>query len=74
MEHEGDSDISSNWRARYSHQRIDKGSGGLINDSIVEIGQNTKKSPGNLRRLAVTRVPVEKPSANAGVKNSRISK
>ena len=25
------------------------------NDSIVEIGQNTEKSPGDLRRLTVTR-------------------
>ena len=27
---------------------------GYPNNSIVEIGQNTKKSPGDLRRLAVT--------------------
>ena len=29
------------------------------NYSIVEIGQNTKKSPGNLRRLVVTQTLVE---------------
>ena len=29
------------------------------NDSIVENGQNTKKSPGDLRRLAVTQTPVK---------------
>ena len=29
------------------------------NYSIVELGQNTKKSPENLRRLAVTQPPVE---------------
>ena len=27
--------------------------------TIVEISQNTKKSPGNLGRLAVTQTPVE---------------
>ena len=45
-----------------------KGSGGLGNKrtsghhpdySIVEIGQNTEKSPRDLRRLAVTQSPVE---------------
>ena len=30
------------------------------NYSIIGIGQNTKKSPGNLRRLAVTQNPMEK--------------
>ena len=29
------------------------------NYSIVEIGQNTTKSPGDLRRFAVTQTPVE---------------
>ena len=29
------------------------------NYSIVEIGQNTEKSPGNLRRLTVTQTPVK---------------
>ena len=28
--------------------------------SIIEIGQNTEKSPGDLRRLAVTQTPVRK--------------
>ena len=36
---------------------------------IVELGQNTEKSPGDLRRLAVFSDCSEKPSANAGVKN-----
>ena len=62
MEHE------SNWCTRYSHQRIGTGIGGLgnektnedhLNYSIVEIGQNTKKSPRNLRTLAVTQTPME---------------
>ena len=29
------------------------------NNSIIKIGQNTKKSPGDLRRLAVTQTPLE---------------
>ena len=29
------------------------------NYSIVEIGQNTEKSPGDWRRLAVSQTPVE---------------
>ena len=46
------------------------GTGGeCLNYSIVEIGQNTEKSPGDLRRFAVTQT--EKPSANAQVKNSQ---
>ena len=34
-------------------------SGDYSNCSSVEIGQNTVKSPGDLRRLAVTQTPVE---------------
>ena len=33
------------------------------NDSIIENGQNTEKSPGDLRRLAVTSNSRERPSA-----------
>ena len=49
-------------------KRIIKGPGGLgnwrtggdyPNDSIVEDGQNTETSPGDLRRLAVTQTPVK---------------
>ena len=45
-----------------------KGTGGLgnwrpsgdhPNDSIIENGQNTEKSPGDLKRLAVTQNPVK---------------
>ena len=62
MEHEGDGDTSCNWSARYSHQRIVKGTGRIgnkntsgdhPNDSTVKISQNTEESPGALRRLAV---------------------
>ena len=34
-------------------------SGNHLNYSIVEIDQNTEKSPGDLERLAVTQTPVE---------------
>ena len=37
---------------------------------ILKIGQNTEKSPGDLRGLAVTQTPVR----NADVKNSQKSK
>ncbi len=33
--------------------------GNYPDDSIVNIGQNTEKSPGDLRRLAVTQTPVK---------------
>ena len=51
-----------------SHRRINKGTGGhgnkragtdLPNYCIIEIGQNTEKSPGDLWRLAVTQTPVK---------------
>ena len=67
MEHESDGDNNYNWCARYSYQKISKETRGLgkkrtrgdrPHNSIVEIGQNTEKSPGNLRRLAVTQTPV----------------
>ena len=62
MEHESDSDTNCTWCARYSHQRIGTGAGRLGNKSmrgdhpnynIIEIGQNTEKSPGDLKRLIV---------------------
>ena len=34
-------------------------SGVYLNDSITEDGQNTEKSPGDLRRLDVTQTPVK---------------
>ena len=68
MEHEGDGDTNCDWRTWYSHQRIDTETARLenkrtsedyINYSIVEIGQNTEKSPGHMRRLAITQILVE---------------
>ena len=57
--------------------RINKGAGGFGNKrtsrdhpnySIIKISQNAEKSPGDLRRLAVTQNPSERPSANADIK------
>ena len=67
MKCESNRDTNCNWRARYSLQRIGTGTGGLENKrtswnhpiySILEIGQNTKKNPRDLKRLAVTQTPV----------------
>ena len=60
-------DTDCDWCSWYSHQRIYKGterlenkstSGDHPNYSIIEIGQNTEKSPGDLKRLAVTQISV----------------
>ena len=72
MEHESDGDTNCNWCARYSHQRISTGNGGLGNErtsgelpnsNIDEISQNTVKSP------ELEETCRGKPSANIGVKN-----
>ena len=56
------------WCSRYIHQRIGTGTGGHGNKktsedhpnySIIEIGQDTEKSPGHLKRFAVTQIPVK---------------
>ena len=65
MEHESDGDSNCNWRARYSPQFIITGTGRLENKtcgdhpncSITKIGQNTEKSPGDLRRFTVIQTP-----------------
>ena len=68
MEHEGDDDTNCNWCVRYRYQRISKGSRRLGNKrtsgdhqdySISKISQNTEKSPGDVRRFAVTQTPME---------------
>ena len=64
MEHEGDNYANSDWYFWYCI----KGTGGLgswwtsgdhSNYSIIENGQNTEKSPGNLRRLVVAQTPMK---------------
>ena len=72
--HESDNYTTCNWYSWYTHQRVGTKTGGLGNNGtggvcpnycIVEIGQNTEKSPGHLRKLVVS----EKPSATAVAKN-----
>ena len=69
MKHKSDGAINCDRSTRYSHQRIDKGTRGRGNKresrdhldySIVEIGWNTEKGPGDWRRLPVTQTPVKK--------------
>ena len=68
MERGSDGDTNCNWRARYSHDWIGTETGGLGNERtsgdysnycFIEISQNTRKNPGDLRRLAVTQSPVK---------------
>ena len=66
--HELDDYTNCNWCSWYCHQRVGTRAGGLGNNetdedcpnySIVEIGQNTEKSLGELGKLAVTQTSVE---------------
>ena len=68
MEYDGDGDTNHNWSTWNGLQRFGKGSGragnrrmnwDYLNYSITKIGQNTEKSPGDLRRLVVTQPPVK---------------
>ena len=68
MEPEGDNYTNCNWCFGHSNQRITKGTGGVgsgwtngdhPNNNIIENGQNTEKSLGDLRRLAVAQTPVK---------------
>ena len=67
MEHESDDDAISKWHAQHGHQIIEtetegrgnkRTSGDHQNYRIVEISQNIVKSPGDLRRLAVSQTPL----------------
>ena len=67
LEHKSDGCTNCNWHPRYSHQRTITGtrslgnkrkSGNHPNYSIIKICQNSEKSLGDLRRLAVTQTPV----------------
>ena len=71
VEHESDSDTNSNLSTWIGLQKLVKGSERVghqrmnqdhPDNSIVEISQNTEKSPRELKRLAVTQT-----QANAGV-------
>ena len=68
MEHESGGGANCNWFARYTYQKTGKRTGRIGNKmtsgdypnfSIVKIGQNTEKSPEDLRRLALTQTPAE---------------
>ena len=68
MEQEGVNYTNCNWYFWYSNKRIIKGTGGLgswqlrgdhPNDNIIENGQKTEKSPGDLRRFAVPQTLVK---------------
>ena len=68
MEHEINVYTNNNWCSWYTHRRINKGTGNLGNKKtsgnhpnywINETGQNTEKSPGDLRGLAVIQTPVK---------------
>ena len=67
MEHESDDFTNCDWCFWRNNLRVIKMPGGLgscwtgrdyLNDNITENGQDTEKSPGDLRRLALTQVPV----------------
>ena len=67
MEHEGDGDTNHNWCTWNNLQRLSKRMRGVGNQrmsrdhpnySIVEVGQKTEKSSGDLRRLAVIQIPL----------------
>ena len=66
MEHESDGDSNYNWCTWNDPHRLSKRAGEVRNQnmsqahsnySIVEVGQNTEKSQGDIRTLAVTQTP-----------------
>ena len=68
LERECDNYTNRDWYSWYNRQRISTGpgrhgnggtSGNHPNYSIIEYGQNTEKSPGDLRILAITQTPVK---------------
>ena len=72
MEHKGDNYTNRDWYFWYSHQKIIKGTGGLGNKRtsgghpncyIVENGQNTEKSLGDLMRRTATQTQLGTPPA-----------
>ena len=68
VENESDVYTNCNWCSLYRQRRINKESVGFGNKRTrgdhpnycnIEIGQNTEKSPGDLRRLAAPQPPVK---------------
>ena len=67
-EHEGDGDANCSWCTWNGPQELGEGSGEIENQwknqdpldsSIANVGQNTEKNPGDLRRLAITQILVK---------------
>ena len=68
MEDEGDDDTNSNSSVPCNLQMVGRRTGGFGNKtrsgehpscSVVKLDQSTKKSPQDLRRVAITQTPVE---------------
>ena len=68
MEHESDVDVNCNWCARNNPQMLSKEIRRLKNQrttrdhseyGIIKLSQNTEKSPGHLRKLAVSQTPIK---------------
>ena len=67
IDHEGGSDINCNWCTQNTSQRLDKRPARVRNwrtsqdhsNYRIKINQNTVKSPGDLKRLAVTPTPAK---------------
>ena len=66
MEHEGDGDTNSNRLIRNGTHRLSKKTERVDNLKTIRdhpnyniIGQNTEKSPGDLKRFAVAQTPVK---------------
>ena len=62
MEHEGNGDTNYDWCAWNSSQKLEELKIGRQAETfqttiLFKIGQNPGKSPGNLRRFAVTQTP-----------------
>ena len=67
MENKGDGVTICYWCTWNNHQRVGKGTGRLGNkrtsrdnsdNTVIKMGKNTEKCPGDLRRLAATQTPV----------------
>ena len=60
MKHKDDDDTNCNWYTQNNSQKIGKGTGRFRSQrrsgdyNIIKIGQNTEKSPGDLRTLGIT--------------------
>ena len=68
VEYENDVYANCNWCSWNSHRRINKGTGRVGNKRtsgdhpnyyIIDISRNTEKSPGDLKRFAVTQTPAK---------------